>query len=195
MTTMQSPPIPPEPHLTAATLDYANPRTRVEAPPGNKLLVLAVSVAVALLGANAFADAAGFPVVRNANYDAGAVMLRILSGIVVFLLSLAVVSALLRAVRAGLGLLARTPERPAQVVGLTMIACGTACVVATLVTELLALRWATRTSMSVYMGEGVEFNSGAPLSIHLAALAAFAAGAALVGIGVWSSLGSRGPSR
>ena len=49
MTTMQSPPIPPEPHLTAATLDYANPRTRVEPPPGNKLLVLAVSVAVALL--------------------------------------------------------------------------------------------------------------------------------------------------
>src|SRR5688572_23431030 len=93
MTTMQSPPIPPEPNLTAGTLDYATPRTRVEAPPGNKLLVLAVSVAVALLGANAFADAAGFPVVRNPNSDAGAVMLRILSGIVVFLLSLAVVGA------------------------------------------------------------------------------------------------------
>src|SRR5688500_10575201 len=109
MSATQSPPVPPTP---APALDYANPYSRDAAPPGNKLLVLAVSVAVAFLGANAFADAAGFSPVTRTDDGADVVVPRILCGVVLFVLSLAVVAALLRAFRATADALARTPERP-----------------------------------------------------------------------------------
>ena len=189
MSTMQSQPVSPAP---AAALDYAGPQTRVAAPPGQKLLVLALAVAAAFLGANAFADATGFPPVGNMGEQAGPIALRILCGLVVFLVSLAVLGAMLRAFRALAGALARTADRPALAPTLAMLIGGTACVIATPVIEVLATRSTPpRVTMDVQFGGGVAIQSGIPIAVHLAALAALTVGVVLIGIGVWSSLGAR----
>ena len=191
MSTMPSQPVPPAP---AAALDYASPQTRAAAaaPPGQKLLVLALAVSAAFLGANAFADATGFPPVGDMGDQAGPIALRILCGLVVFLVSLAVLGALLRGFRTLAGVLARAADRPTLAPTLAMLIGGTACVIATPVIEVVATRSAApRVTMDVGFGGGVAVQSGIPIAVHLASLAALTVGVALVGIGVWSSLGAR----
>lgn len=173
----------------APTLDYAGPQTRLLAPPGQKWLVFALAVAVAFLGANAFADAAGFPPIRDAGRDAHLVVLRILCGLVLFLVALVGIAALLRAGGSVIDALARTPDRPGPAVAMAALICGTICILATLVIQGFALRYVS--PFAAFVNE-VGAAGHTPLMLHLATIFTFLAGAALVAIGVWSSLGRGG---
>jgi hypothetical protein len=91
------------------------------------------------------------------------VALRVLCGLVVFLAALAVLGALLRGFRAPAGVLARTADRPTLAVTLALLVGGTACVYATPIGEVLALRSAVaRVSMDTRLGGGVAIQSGSP---------------------------------
>jgi hypothetical protein len=95
------------------------------------LLSLALGLVVGFLGANSFADAAGFPQVGD-----GHVFLRVVCGIVIGLATLAFVQFLMRQVPLVVGVLARSPQRPVTAVSITLLVCGTLCVLGT-----LALEW------------------------------------------------------
>src|SRR6516225_2761739 len=86
-------------------------------PPRYWWLSLALALLVGSLGANRFADAAGFPPKAT---DTG-VIFRVLSGLVVGLATLAVVQFLIRQGHAVVGLLARSNQRPNTAVSITLL--------------------------------------------------------------------------
>ena len=190
----QQPPPPPttlaQPTNFSRTLEYAGPHTARPSGRGGRFLVFALALAAAVLGANAFADAAGFDP-GNFSRRPELVFVRVLCGIVVFIVAVALIGASVRAIAWAVDALARTPARPGLPVTLTLIGCGTACVLAMLVVEALAMRSAARAElMGMTDGTlGLDVHTATPLAIHLATLAAFVAGATMLALGVWSSLG------
>lgn len=169
-----------------APIDYASPRAADSATAGRGYMGVAAALAAAIgfLGANAFADAAGFPRPRNPNDDAGYVALRVLCGIVVFIISFVVLAHLFRELRALVGALSRSPDRPAAPIALASLVCGTACVIGALGVRLYALR-----HPAVNLGPGPQVIVGTPLMAHIVTIMAFVVGVALSAIAIWSSMG------
>ena len=169
-----------------AVIDYASPGPGARPGKGHALLAAALAVAVGFLGANAFADAAGFPAPEDSNRDAGYVALRVLCGVVVFAVAFVVLAFVFREVRALAHSLARSPVRPAPPVALACVICGTACVLVALAVQVYAMR-----NPTVVAGPGFRALVQTPIMVHLVTLMAFVLGAGLIGVGVWSSMAPR----
>jgi hypothetical protein len=168
-------------------------------PPPRKhwLLSLGLALAVGFLGANRFADAAGFP--REGARD-WATTSRVLSGFVVGLLTFAVVQFLLYQTRAAVNALARSPRRPGTAGAVALLACGMLCFVG-----VIALEWHLTTSgatasqavdLRPFGGGSAQVSVGnnqPPLMGHIVAVFVFMAGAALTALGVWGTMQPAGP--
>ena len=165
-------------------LEYASPRPADSSDRGHIGLAAALALAVGFLGANAFADAAGFPVPRDANRDSGYVALRVLCGFVVFAVAWVVLSVAFRELHALARGLAASPTRPALPVAMACLICGTTCVIAALLVQLYGLR-----HPAVAVGPGFGASVRTPLMAHIVTLAAFLLGVALIAVGIWSSMG------
>ncbi len=165
---------------------------------------LAVGVAVGFLGAIPMASAAGFyhGQMPNGSVDPTVVA----SGIILFFLAVALIGPVLRAGSSLLSALGRSETRPGPAVALGLIAGGTLCVVASLVFAWSSYRSdvaATGQAMTQMMGRMKEmgitnfnFNfptpdAGSSAGPMILTILAFLLGSSLIGLGVWSSMGSR----
>jgi hypothetical protein len=158
---------------------------KTDSVPG--YLVPAVAIAVGILGANSFADAAGFPPIVSGEQEPGHVMLRLVCAIVVGVLSAAVFATLLRLVRVLSIKLSETRGRPSTAVAITLIACGTVCLLGALAIPLY-IHHASAASISLTMtNASVSLDQTSILSV-LATIVTITAGAALTAIGIWGSL-------
>ena len=177
--------------ITNPPLDYASPRPPDHAGRGYLGLAAALALAVGFLGANSFADAAGLPAPRDASRDSGYIALRVLCGIVVFVVTFVVFSFLLRELRALAHTLARSSNRPSAPIALACVICGTACVIAALLVQLYGLRNPSGVSFGAAgfsVGAGAQGSVHTPLMAHIVSLMAFVLGIALVTVGIWSSM-------
>jgi hypothetical protein len=167
-------------------------------------LVLALALAIAILGAKAFSDAAGFHETSSSmgGYPQPAdVLPRIPCGFVLFLLSWTLLRFLFRLGTQIVWRLGQVRERPGLPIAITLLACGTLCVLGALL-----LVWQGNTG-GVNMSPAVNFPGNVPgvnvnmlprldLSMQtsgslirpLAVCAALVIGVALLALGVWSSL-------
>lgn len=154
-------------------------------------LVLVLAVAIGILGANAFADAAGF---YKEHEPATGVC-----GVVLFFLSWMVLRFLFQLGTQIVWRLGQIRERPSMPVTITLLACGTLCVLGALL-----LVWQGGTG-SLNMSPAMNLPSNMPggnmvpqfdmsmrisgsLLRPLAVCAALVIGVALLALGVWSSL-------
>lgn len=170
-------------------VDYATPRMAKGSSIPGVALVCVIAVAAAFLGAGRFADEVGFPPVVEINRDAGAVMLRILSGILVGLFSLILGLFLARQAGVTARSLQRHGGQLTTGVSITLLVCGTACLIASLLVPLYFLRSGGTVEMRVGANGAMESVSNpGPLLADLLAVLVFIAGATLAGIGVWGSL-------
>jgi hypothetical protein len=142
---------------------------------------IVLALALGLVGATSFSDAAGFSGLRDEDVRS---FLLVLSGIVVFGLTLVLIRILIRLVQGAIGLLARTAGRPGFAVVLTLIISGTVCILASLAAEFYGIR-----SIRIVASDmGGSVSAQAPLMLTVLAILAFLAGAALVAVGVWGSI-------
>jgi hypothetical protein len=165
------------------------------------LLSLAVAAAAGFLGANAFADAAGAPPIPP-NHGEFETFLRFLSGALVGLVTLALVQFLLSQAHAVAGLLGRTPHRPALPVAVVLVVCGTLCFLGALALEWHAVTYTASASATLIQGMhlngipggagGISLHVQPPFLTHVAALAVFLAGVALIALGTWASIPREG---
>jgi hypothetical protein len=174
-------------------------------------LVLALALAFGVVGANAFADAAGFTA-WDTDHPAGQ-FLRVLCGFVLFLLSWMLLRFLFQLGTQIVWRLGQVRERPGLPIAITLLACGTLCVLGALL-----VAWQGNTG-SVNMSPTMNLPGNMPgqlgnmpglpgnmpganmvprvdLSMQttgslirpMAVCAAFVIGVALLALGVWSSL-------
>jgi hypothetical protein len=174
-------------------------------------LAFALAVAIGILGANAFADAAGFSANSSARDSPEAVLPRILCGIVLFVLSWMLLRFLFQLGNRIVWRLAQVRERPGLPVTLALLASGTLCVLCALLVIWQGDAGSFNVSPSMNLSSGnmpggnialppnmprVEMFPHVDLSMHtiglpirsLAVVAALVIGAALLAIGVWASL-------
>jgi hypothetical protein len=156
-------------------------------------LVVALAVVIGMLGANAFMDAAGF----DASWHRDG--WPFLCGFVLFFLSFMLLRFLFQLGTQIVSRLGQMHERPGLPITITLLACGTLCVLGSLLLvwhgdsgslnmsptmnlpgNLPGANMATQFGMSVR-------NSGS-LMRPLAVCAALVIGVALLALGVWSSL-------
>jgi hypothetical protein len=168
--------------------EFALSRDRL--PTIQRLFIyLAVSLAVAVLGAERFALAAGMPA-----HDQQVA----LCGFVLGFLTLALLMSVVHFTRQVIVVLTRTSARPGPTVGLTLIVCGTVCILGALALQFYATaRPGGGSAIIGVPGAGVTARvaaeaSSASLLTLLATVAVFLAGAALVALGVWSASSPRG---
>jgi hypothetical protein len=161
------------------------------APPRKHWLVSAgLGLAVGFLGANRFADAAGFP----RGDGERATLLRVLSGFVVGLLTFALAQFLLFQTRAAVNTLARTPRRPSTGGAIALLACGMLCFLGVVALEWHLTSSGVTASHSVDLGPfgggsaDVTVGNQPPLMGHIAAVFLFLAGVALTALGVWGTM-------
>jgi len=168
--------------------------------PLSKFLTFILGIASGILFANTFADAAGLPdprfVERYAETEA--IVYRVLCGIVVSVLTMAFLPFVLLQTRAGLTALSGITQRPSQPIAITLIVCGTVCLLGTLIFE-----WNVAASGAIVKAVNtVTINNAArgeialrvqtPVMGHVAALAALIVGVGLIGLGIWSSIPAAG---
>jgi hypothetical protein len=161
-----------------------------------RLLIFMLSIVVGILSANAFADAAGLPQVEpDARSDDKVlpVLLRILSGVVVALMTAALLPFLIALGRQVVGVLGQTTTRPGPWVAIALVICGTLCLLGTLVFELVILDSAPRVQSVINARNGltsgrITLHLRTPLLVQLLALCTFLAGVALIALGIWSSI-------
>jgi hypothetical protein len=170
-----------------------------------RLLTFAAALAAGFLGANAFADAAGLPHVSSgerhlSDSDIGAIFLRILCGLVVGVLVLALIPFVVNQCREVAAVLGRTSERPGPAVAITLVICGTLCLLGSLALAWHAASLAQAPSIqvqapgmpgfpgSVSGSASVQVSTQPPLLTQVLALLTFLAGSALISLGIWSSI-------
>ena len=162
-----------------ATLEYATPSSTRRS---DWLLVLALGAAAGWLGAKPFADAVGVPTINDSR-DAGYVFLRIGCGIGVALIMMVVLAFVLREARA-MG----SSGRPlSQTIAITLLICGTVCVLGAMVIPLYATHSGASIEMRVeQLSGGIGVQTEPPLVVDVLALAVltFLGGAALIGVGI-----------
>jgi hypothetical protein len=168
-------------------------------------LVLALALAIGIVGANALGDAAGF---RDASQDWNiptGTFSRVLCGAVLFLVSWMLLRFLFQVGTQIVGRLGQIQARPGLPITITLLACGTLCVLGALL-----LVWHGNTG-SLNMSPAVNLPGNMPgadmiprldLSMRttgslirpLAVCAALVIGVALLALGVWSSLAPGPPN-
>jgi len=140
-----------------------------------------VALALALLGARPFADAAGFSEAQE--WDVRAWLL-VLSTLVIFALVLILIRFLVGLSHSVIGVLGRTTNRPSFAVVLTLIISGAVCILAALLAEFYSVRSIRITASEM----GARVSAYAPFTLTMLAILAFLAGVALVAIGIWGSI-------
>jgi hypothetical protein len=193
--------------MSSSTFQMAHAPARRPSPT---LALLAVALACGILGANPFADAAGLPVPGDRPGDI-AVFFRVICGFVLFLVVLFGLPALSRAVGGVAGRLAEVRARPPLPVAITLIVCGTICVLGAVVLTLSnpsvpSVNMPALTSLpgmhmetpnghldipvpSMGSPGASPFVSRGPSLLSVAVvLAALVVGASTIALGVWSAL-------
>jgi len=166
----------------ATTLDYANPQRRIPTP--HLSLVLALALAAAFLEANAFADAVGIAPVIDVERDPGHVFLRIICGVIVGFVALAILLFLVRGGQWLIHALGATQAKPSSSVAITCIVTGAVCLLGALAIPLLFVHGAT---IQVSNGQATLM-ANTPMLEELLAALTFIAGAFLVGFGIWGGV-------
>ena len=167
---------------------------RARLAPKYRFLTFVLALAVGCLGANPFADTAGWPAVQPGQHPGDAIAFRVLGGFLVGLVALALLRLLVQQSQAVTDALSRTTTKPGQVLAVTLVVCGTLCLLGTLVLEwyLVSSPVSLAQAASISgLGGGaaqVVLSVQAPLLGHLAAMATFLAGMAQIALGVWSSI-------
>jgi hypothetical protein len=139
---------------------------------GSLLRILALPLAAGFVGAGAFLDASGIEVQeRNRG------MMLVLSGLVVAAVTLALLVMLETSFRAVVRALAGTARRPTTAVVITIMVCGTVCILAA-----VALQW-YRPTIPAGLGRG-------PLLPALTTVTVLLVGVSLLAVGVWSGIPS-----
>jgi hypothetical protein len=167
-------------------------------------LGLALALAFGVVGANAFADAAGFTA-WDTDHPAGQ-FLRVLCGFVLFLLSWMLLRFLFQLGTQIVWRLGQVRERPGLPIAITLLACGTLCVLGALLVAWQGNTGSVNMSPTMtlpdnmprppFMPSEVNLVPRVDLSVQstgsltrpLAVCAAFVTGVALLALGVWSSL-------
>jgi hypothetical protein len=179
--------------LPAPHLDYATPA----ASPSRRPLfaVFAVAIALAFLGAGPFAAAIGFPPIPNVNEpEAGPVFGHIAAGVIIFVLVIALAGPIGRLTRGIIHRIEQSHAKPAQPVVLTLIICGTLCVIGAMGMELYLVRYGESVMTAAGIGglgqamERVSVGVETPILGHMVAILGLVAGAGLASVGFWGSL-------
>lgn len=163
------------------------------------LVRLGLLIPIGFLGASPFADAVGFPPVMRPSEDAFEIFLRILSGVIVGLAALALFVVLRRLAARATDYLGGVSGKPGTAVAISLLVCGTLCVLGVLVFEYLAIRQTGTVATSVaaqptFGTAEVSVGVRVPFSAHLFAIACFIVGAALLAVGVWSGVDRAAPA-
>jgi hypothetical protein len=177
--------------------------------PMRILVYLAVGGVVGLLGASAFADAAG---IDEDHREGG---LRVLCGFVLGFATIAVLAVAAHLGSLGVAALRQSSHRPSQAMAITLVICGAVCILTAMAFEwyIVASSQVIRPttgggpqgSVSVNVpgmtehkatisvsGSGQVHLGTAPSPVsHIVALCGFLAGAVLIGLGVWSSVSAK----
>jgi hypothetical protein len=175
----------------APPLAYATPAPR--AVIARPILRISIAAIIALLTADSLASAMGASPVDDFNRNPLPYFLRILMCAIVFALVFSAILPLVRLTRGTVERIARSPVRPSPAAALSLIFCGTACILAALAVEVYLVRYGS-TIVSA-MGTGDSINSSQHFSVgvqpplfgHLVTVATFLAGAALCALGAWGS--------
>ena len=156
---------------------------------------LASALAVGFVGAYPFASASGLAGMLRDPDDLNSRIIIVFGGIILFLLTLALIGPTLRLVHRVLEILARVEERPRPVVALVMMILGVCCSVAAMATQFNATaRPPSGLSMNLG-GTGMNLNGmtrvdRVPGSFALGVLTilTFLLGLSLISLGIWASL-------
>jgi len=168
-------------------LNYATPMLKPRS--SQRYLPLAAAIAVGVLGANTFADAAGFAAVVDAEREPGHVFVRVVCGVILAFLAAVIVSATMRSVAIVGAILAQTRGRPVTAVAITLITSGALCLLGAAAIPLCYVR-NSPASFSLSAGSASSVTIGTPLPILciVATIITIAVGMALAAIGIWGSL-------
>jgi hypothetical protein len=164
-----------------------------------------VALAAGFLGANPFADTVGLPHVSSGekhlqDWDVLAIFLRIGCGLIVGLVVLALIPFLTNQGREVAAVLGRTTERPGPAVAVTLLICGTLCLLGSLALAWHVASLAQSPSIQVQApgmpgfpgpvsgSASVNVAAQPPLLTQVLALLTFLAGIALISLGIWSSI-------
>jgi hypothetical protein len=176
--------------------------------------LLALGGVVGMLGANAFADAAGI----YADKEFDDVFLRIVCGIVLGFATIAAVMLATHLGSLGVAALRGSSRRPSQAMAITLVICGAVCVLMAMAFEWYivassqvirpALSGGPQGSASINFpalpgmpeqkatisvsGSGqLRIGTAASPLAHVVALCGFLAGAVLIALGMWSSTSAK----
>jgi hypothetical protein len=171
------------------SLSYASPMLKPDRHGVPVYLIVAGALAAGVIGANSFADAAGFPIVANADRDAGYVLLRIMCGVILALLTAALLAGsgrLWNALAAGLS---RTNVRPETAVVITLIVAGAACLLGSVFIPIYYARnGPASVQMSTSGDQSFVVGTQLPTLSIISTLMTLVIGAAMTAIGIWGSL-------
>jgi len=164
-------------------------------------LVLALALAIGIVGANAFADAAGFhdAALDHKGEPTPGMLLRVLCGFVLFLLSWMLLRFLFQLGTQIVWRLGQVRERPGLPIAITLLACGTLCVLGALLVVWYGNTGGVNMSPAVNLPRNmpgadmlprldVSLQTTGSLLRPLAVSAALLIGVVLLALGVWSSL-------
>jgi len=183
MSQFRGPAVPP--------LAYATPASG--GVTSYRILRISIAGIVALLTTDALATAMGVEPPVNFDHNPLPYLFRLLIAAVVFALVLTAMPVLLRLTRDAVERIVQSPARPSPAAALSLIFCGTACILAALAVEVYLVRYGSTIVSAVGTGESTNssqhFSVGVqpPLFGHLITTATFLAGAALCSLGAWGS--------
>jgi hypothetical protein len=148
---------------------------------------LAIAVAVGFLGASQFAWASGM--IQGGVVSEYAInVLTLVSGIILFVLTLSLIGPFTRLVRSVLDALSRVEERPGPAVALGMLGLGTLCAITAMLVQYSALSSQSKgVAMNVHNTSFIVQYSGS-FGLGVLTILSFLLGASMIGLGIWASL-------
>jgi hypothetical protein len=188
MLLMKSPPLEAKEPAMEPKLD--GPKSAYRA------LVISMSLVIAFLAANPFADAVGLPQVDDRTPMPA--MFRIIGGVVLFFAASTFLGFLIGLARDAIGRLGSSSAKPDRWIALASIVCGTVCLLAAVQATFAAnyyLGGPAPPTMTFQTGPGMPQGSlnmaatgrSSP-ALTLVSLLTFLAGAGLLAFGIWGSL-------
>ena len=184
-------------------------------PSLRRLAYLAFGILVGILGADAFARAVGLTAVSECSGGdrEGAIFLRIVLGLVLTATSMIFAAVAVHLVTALTERLAAAPQRPGLAMSIVMMACGSVCVLLSLIfywwlaaastiitprgseSGAIALQSPAGSAgpMAITAGGSVEIRKATSPLTHVVALGTFLAGISMLTLGIWGSMGGRTP--
>jgi hypothetical protein len=154
-------------------------------------LVIMAALASGFVAADLYGLTAGF-----AADDPAAITVRVIGALIAIGLVIAAAGPLNRLIRAIVQSLPAQNARPCFGLCMTLILCGTVCILASTAAALIATRYgpvaytaASSGSFTRSFGH-VAIGEQTPLLVYLVSGLTFVAGAALCAIGIWGSMGN-----